>query len=75
MVYEQVKYVLERFAADDLEALVEVYFPPKKLASVIMFIQEGKDLLRTNIEDKAMLGRAYDEYGDAIQLLEQFYGA
>lgn len=73
IIYEQVKFVLERFMADDLESLVEVNFPPQKLGSIIMFVQEGKDLLRTNIEDKTKLEKAYDEYGDAIQLLEQFY--
>lgn len=73
VLYGQAKYVLERFIEDDLESLVDVNFPPKNLASIIMFIQEGKDLLRTNITDKEMLARAYDEYGDAIQLLNQFY--
>ena len=73
LIYQQVKFVLERFAADDLESLVDVSFPEKRLSSVILFVQEGKDLLRNTIDNAEKLEQAYNEYGDAVQLLEQFY--
>lgn len=69
---EQIKYVLERYDADDLESLAEITLQPDMLNSAIMFLIQGKDYATRFIDSEERLIDVHESFAEAITLLKEF---
>lgn len=70
--FEQIRYVIERYMADDLESLAEINLQPDMLNAAIMFLIQGKDYASRLVDSKEKLNTIHDEYAEAITLLKEF---